>query len=58
MKKLFKVMAVIGALMAFGAAGTDFYLSELRQNLTTDVFVMAVIGIVLMLPLLFAKEGE
>lgn len=56
MKKLFKVMAAIGAALTFGAIGTtDYYLLELKQTFPTLIWVQLIVGIVLMMPVLFAR---
>jgi hypothetical protein len=59
MKKIFKTMAITGAMLTVGMAGTsDYYLMELGQDHPSYVWVGLAIGIVLMLPYLFTKEGK
>lgn len=59
MKVLFKVMAIIGAVLAFGAIGTaDFYLLELKQNYPDYIWVQLFIGVAMMMPILFAKGSD
>jgi hypothetical protein len=57
-KTLFKAMAVIGAVLVLGTAGTDFYLSEMGQSISSLAWVLTIVGMLMMIPALFIKEGE
>ena len=53
MKKIFKAMAIIGVLLAFGAIGTmDFYTKELISDFPMCCYIMLFGGISMTLPAL------
>ena len=56
MKRLFKAMAIIGAVLAFGAIGTaDYYLLEAKTEFPTYIWVLLIIGVAMMMPVLFTR---